>query len=90
MISLSNLAPRQKARIYCVSAETCECCRLTGLGICQGRIVEMIKPGDPMIVRVYGVCVGISSRLADCIEVEPIAAESAVASSLTPAHASAG
>jgi hypothetical protein len=34
------------------------------LGLCVGRRVEVVKAGDPMIVRVIGAQVGLSARLA--------------------------
>ncbi len=33
------------------------------MGICIGRRVQLIKKGDPMIVRVLGSRLGISARL---------------------------
>ena len=38
--------------------------RLAGLGICTGRVVQLIRRGDPMILRAYGTRIGISARLA--------------------------
>jgi Fe2+ transport system protein FeoA len=45
--------------------------RLKALGICIGRQVELVKRGDPLIVRVYGSRLGISARLANRVLVEP-------------------
>ena len=44
--------------------------RLMAMGVCAGRQVEVIKPGDPMILRVFGSRLGISSRLANRVTVE--------------------
>lgn len=38
--------------------------RLQAMGICRGRRVELVKGGDPLIVRVLGSRVGLSGRLA--------------------------
>ena len=45
--------------------------RLIALGICPGRQVEMVKHGDPQIVRACGARVGVSKRLAASIMVQP-------------------
>ncbi|HXF11055.1 MAG TPA: FeoA family protein [Desulfuromonadaceae bacterium] len=39
--------------------------RLKTLGICIGRRVEIIKAGDPLIVRIFGSRLGISAELAE-------------------------
>jgi ferrous iron transport protein A len=38
--------------------------RLKTLGICLGRRVELVKAGDPLIVRVFGSRLGVSAELA--------------------------
>lgn len=38
--------------------------RLQAMGICRGRRIELVKSGDPLIVRVLGSRVGLSGRLA--------------------------
>jgi Fe2+ transport system protein FeoA len=44
--------------------------RLKTLGICVGRQVELVKAGDPLIVRVFGSRLGLSARLASLVWVE--------------------
>lgn len=44
--------------------------RLKTMGICLGRTLEVLKSGDPLIVKVYGTRIGLSARLADDIWVE--------------------
>ena len=44
--------------------------RLQAMGICLGRRVEVVKNGDPLILKVYGTRIGLSGRMADEIEVE--------------------
>lgn len=48
-----------------------ELTRLQSMGLCIGRRVEIIKPGDPLIVRVFGSRIGLSARMAAHILVEP-------------------
>lgn len=38
--------------------------RLQAMGICRGRRIELVKGGDPLIVRVLGTRVGLAGRLA--------------------------
>jgi Fe2+ transport system protein FeoA len=45
--------------------------RLKSMGICIGRSVEVIKQGDPLILKVYGTRIGLSARLADHVQVSP-------------------
>jgi Fe2+ transport system protein FeoA len=44
--------------------------RLKSLGICVGRCIELVKSGDPLIVRVLGARVGLSARMASTVFVE--------------------
>jgi Fe2+ transport system protein FeoA len=37
------------------------------MGLCQGRLVEVLSSGDAWIVRVLGSRVGISRRLAAAV-----------------------
>jgi len=44
--------------------------RLKTLGICVGRRVELVRAGDPLIVKVFGSRLGISAELAARVQVE--------------------
>jgi Fe2+ transport system protein FeoA len=44
--------------------------RLNSLGLCVGRSAQVVKSGDPLVVRVLGARVGISARLAGRVFVE--------------------
>ena len=44
--------------------------RLKAMGLCKGREVEVIRHGNPLIVRLLGARVGISGRIAQRILVE--------------------
>jgi len=44
--------------------------RLQSMGICLGRKIEVVKKGDPLILKVYGTRIGLSGRLASQILVE--------------------
>jgi len=48
-----------------------ELSRLQSMGVCIGRRVEVIKTGDPLIIRVFGSRIGLSARMAEHVVVEP-------------------
>jgi Fe2+ transport system protein FeoA len=47
-----------------VLIEGADAVRLQAMGLCRGRRVELVKPGDPLIVRVLGTRVGLAGALA--------------------------
>ena len=71
-IRLNNLCPHQCGIVCGIDAhDDDELERLMAMGVCAGRIVELVQRGDPLILKVYGTRVGVSSRLADRIMVHP-------------------
>ncbi len=71
LIPLGELPPKVCAVVRRIEAEDDNTERLKALGICIGREVELVRRGDPLIVRVYGSRLGISERLANRVLVEP-------------------
>lgn len=71
LVRLHELQPKVCAVIRRIEAEDDSMDRLKALGICIGRRVELVKSGDPLIVRVFGSRLGISARLANRVLVEP-------------------
>ena len=69
-ISLDRLPPGKCAIIRRVDSDDQELQRLKRLGLCVGRRVELIKGGDPLIVRVFGSRLGLSAELAACVQLE--------------------
>lgn len=67
---LDELPPRTCAIVRHIETESEDIQRLKMLGICVGRRVEVVKPGDPLIVRVFGARLGMSASLASCIRLE--------------------
>jgi len=45
--------------------------RLMAMGLCVGREVEVVRQGNPLILRLITARVGVSSRLAQQILIEP-------------------
>lgn len=67
---LDRLAPRVCAIVRRIDSEDEDIERLKTLGVCSGRQVEIIKPGDPLILRVFGSRLGMSASLAQRVWVE--------------------
>ena len=44
--------------------------RLKTLGICLGRRVELVRVGDPLILKIFGSRLGLSASLATRVHVE--------------------
>lgn len=47
--------------------------RLMAMGLCEGREVEVVQKGNPLIVRLLGARIGVSVRLAAQIQMAPCA-----------------
>ncbi len=68
---LSTLPPMKVAVIERVDEEHDHADRLKALGLCVGRKLQVVKTGDPLIVRVLGSRLGLSARLAERVFVAP-------------------
>lgn len=53
-----------------IEAEGDDTERLKTLGICVGRRLEVVRNGDPLIVRVFGSRLGLSASLASRVWLE--------------------
>ena len=71
-ISLASASPYQVAVVASVDVPADDAARLMALGVCAGRKVQVVKQGDPLIVRVVGTRVGLSARLAEMVAVRPL------------------
>ena len=67
---LDELAPRVCAVVRQVDAEDEDTLRLKALGVCVGRRVELVRVGDPLILKVFGSRLGVSAELARRVQVE--------------------
>jgi Fe2+ transport system protein FeoA len=61
---LNELPPRTCAMVRRIETGSEDVRRLQSLGICVGRQIEIIKSGDPLIVRVFGSRLGLAASLA--------------------------
>ena len=64
------LAAGTTGRVVQLVATSEDVMRLKALGVCVGRRIELVKGGDPMIIKVVGARVGLSVRLAAEVRVE--------------------
>ncbi len=69
-VPLSHLV-KGACGLICAVENKDELARLQSMGVCIGRRVEVIKPGDPLILRVFGARIGLSARMAEHVQVEP-------------------
>ena len=70
-LRLDELAPHTFAVVDAIDAGDDEMQRLMAMGVCPGRLIEVVMPGDPLILKVYGSRIGISRRLAEKVSVMP-------------------
>lgn len=77
-VYLHELAPHQCGVVQLVEAPDSDLERLMAMGVCGGRTVELVRVGDPLILKVYGTRVGVSARLAAKIRVTPCQPKSCV------------
>jgi Fe2+ transport system protein FeoA len=75
-IPLDELPLKACAIVDQVDAGSDELERLMAMGVCTGRTVELVKRGDPLIIKVYGARLGVSARLARLVNVVPCGPES--------------
>ena len=73
---LSDLEPGRCGWVREVEAGDSDVDRLKAMSICNGRKVMLVRPGDPLILRVLGSRIGVSARLAAKVRVEPCGAGS--------------
>lgn len=73
LLMLSELSPGTCCVITDLGTQV-DSARLKSMGVCLGRTLEVVKSGDPLIVKVYGTRIGLSIRLAEAIQVEACAA----------------
>lgn len=68
---LSALPVGGCGRVVSVDVAAVDLERLEVMGLCAGRLVCVIKEGDPMIVRVLGTRIGLAAALAARVHLRP-------------------
>ena len=69
-VRLDELPPRICAVVRSISTDDEDTHRLKTLGVCVGRRVELVRAGNPLILKVFGSRLGISAELAARVRVE--------------------
>ncbi len=72
VVPLPKLPCNSVARVAGLKVDEDDATRLMAMGICVGRQVQLVRAGDPLIVRILGARIGLSARLAEGVSVEPI------------------
>jgi Fe2+ transport system protein FeoA len=70
MVRLDELPPRVCAVVRSISTDDEDTQRLKTLGVCVGRRVELVRAGNPLILKIFGSRLGISAELAARVTVE--------------------
>ena len=69
-IPLPQLLPGQCAVVRRVESESEEVQRLITLGVYVCRRVEVVRAGDPLIIKIFGSRIGISASLTSRVWLE--------------------
>jgi Fe2+ transport system protein FeoA len=69
-VRLDELPPRVCAVVRSVGTDDEDTNRLKTLGVCVGRRVELVRTGDPLILKIFGSRLGLSAELAARVRVE--------------------
>lgn len=67
---LNQLPSGTRVTVCHVASDANGMARLMAMGVCVGRQIEVVRQGNPLIVRLLGARIGISGRLAEGIIVE--------------------
>ena len=72
---LDALPLRTCAVVRRIETDGDEVLRLKSLGLCVGRQIEVVKSGDPLIIKIFGSRIGLSASLAAGVWLEVCAAD---------------
>ena len=70
IIRLNELPARLCGIVREIETDDEETARLKTLGVCCGRRVELVRSGDPLILKIFGTRLGLSGALAARVRVE--------------------
>ena len=70
-VRLDRIEPGHCGIVRDVEAGSDDVHQLKSMGVCAGRKVMLVQAGDPLVLKVMGTRLGVSSRLAARVLVEP-------------------
>ena len=70
LVRLDELPPRVCAVVRGVATDDEDTQRLKTLGVCVGRRLELVRAGNPLILKIFGSRLGLSAELAMRVTVE--------------------
>lgn len=70
LVRLDQLPPRVCAVVRNIDTDDEDTDRLKTLGVCVGRRVELVRTGNPLILKIFGSRLGLSGDLATRVFVE--------------------
>ncbi len=74
-VPMDRLSRDSCGRISSIDVAQADLRRLEVMGICPGRLVHIVKQGDPLIVRVLDTRIGLAAALATFVYVRADEAE---------------
>ncbi len=69
-VRLDELPPRVCSVVRSIATDDEDTQRLKTLGVCVGRRVEVVRTGNPLILKIFGSRLGVSAELAARVRVE--------------------
>jgi len=69
-VRLDELPPRVCAVVRRIVTDDEETQRLKTLGVCVGRRVELVRNGNPLVLKIFGSRLGLAAELAARVHVE--------------------
>lgn len=70
LVRLDALPLRVCAVVRSITTDDEDTQRLKTLGVCVGRRVELVRNGNPLVLKVFGSRLGLSAELARRVQVE--------------------
>jgi Fe2+ transport system protein FeoA len=63
-MKLNELPSGARAVVHRIDVADAAVQRLMAMGLCVGRELEVVRQGNPLIVRMLGARIGVSGRVA--------------------------
>lgn len=70
LVRLNDLPQNLCGIVRDIETDDEDTARLKTLGICRGRRVEVVRGGDPLVLKIFGSRLGLAGVLAARVQVE--------------------